>query len=335
MIDIQAGMEAIAADEEAPPETRGVAAALAKHATAPEIVFRPEKHTPDAALPVDHEFAALYADVTCEGALVATKSKVAIVGLARNIAGILTHSIKRIHEMARHFADWRAIVVENDSTDETKDVLTKWATDEPAHVIVELLVNGRPHLHGFERERVVALAQYRNRCRELVQEHYPEADYVIVVDLDAWGGWSTHGVINGIGWHERLPQAAVFGSTSLFKHPYSKIDGKNPWCHYDNWAYRWIGWEWRIGPWFTFWLPPPGAAPIRVNSVFGGLAIYKTGPYLECEYSGDNGDVEHANFHRIMNDKGWHVYLNPAQRTVMTWLAEEQEPSDGGNNGDH
>ena len=154
MIDIKAGMEAIAADQAAPPETRGVAAVLAKQVAPTEIVFRPEKHTPDAALPVDHEFAALYADVTCEGALVATKSKVAIVGLARNIGGILPHSIERIHKLARHFADWRAIVVENDSEDNTKEVLTKWATDEPAHVVVELLVNGRPHLRGFERERV-------------------------------------------------------------------------------------------------------------------------------------------------------------------------------------
>jgi hypothetical protein len=39
MIDIKAGMEAIAADEEAPPETRGVAAVLAKHATPPQIAL--------------------------------------------------------------------------------------------------------------------------------------------------------------------------------------------------------------------------------------------------------------------------------------------------------
>jgi len=179
------------------------------------ITYGPQHH-PDVASPVDFEFGALFADVTCEGALLASKWKVAIVGLARDIAGVLPKSIERIENTAKHFGDWRAFVIENDSTDGTKDLLRSWATEEPEHVVVQLVDNGRPHLHGFERERVMALADYRNRCRDLVQEHYPQADYVIVVDLDAWGGWSIHGVINGIGWHGRMPQAGCMASVSLF-----------------------------------------------------------------------------------------------------------------------
>jgi glycosyltransferase involved in cell wall biosynthesis len=289
-----------------------------------------KSHHPDVALPVDFEFAGMYADATCEGALVAARSKVCVVGLARNIAGILPVSLKRIADTVKHFAEWKAVVFENDSTDGTKEILQQWAIDDPEHVMVQLVDNGRPHLHGFERDRVVALADYRNRCREMVRRHMPDADYVLVLDLDAWGGWSIHGIINGIGWHARMPKAGCMASTSLFKHSGTLIDGKAPWAHYDNWAYRWLGWTPRIGPWFTFWLPPPGAPPIEVNSAFGGCGLYKTQAYLEAEYSGDNGDCEHVNFHRMMKDKGWTVHLNPAQRCVMTWLAEAEEPSDGG-----
>ena len=297
------------------------------------IFITPDK-LPDNALPVDYEFAGLFADVTCEGALVAAKAKVCFVGLARDIAGILPTSIARIHETAKHFAGWKAVVIENDSTDGTKQILTEWATRHPDHVVTQMVDNGRPHLHGFEPARTEAMADYRNRCRDLVQKHYPEADYVIAVDLDAWGGWSIHGVINGIGWHDRLPQAGCMASTSLFKHMGTLIDGTAPWAHYDGWAYRWLGWTPRLGPWFTFWLPPPGAPPIEVHSAFGGLAIYKTEPYLTCEYSGE--DCEHVPFHRRMADKGWTVHLNPAQRCVMTWLVEEdEEPSDGGGNHSH
>lgn len=288
------------------------------------ITVTPDR-MPDAALPVDHEFAALFADVTCEGALAAAKSKVCIVGLARDLAWILPSTIARIKNTAKHFASWRAVIVENDSTDGTKELLTKWATDDPEHVIVEMTDNGRPHLHGFERARTEAMADYRNRCRELVREHAADADYVIVVDLDAWAGWSVHGVINGIGWHQRIVSAGCMASTSLFKHSGTLIDGKAPWAHYDAWAYRWIGWQPRMGPWFTFWLPPPGAPPIEVNSAFGGLGIYKTKAYLESEYSGE--DCEHVPYHRRMQEKGWQVFLNPAQRCVMTWLVDE-DPSD-------
>ena len=297
------------------------------------IHMTPDK-LPGNVLPVDPEFAGLYADMTAEGALIAAKSKVAIVGLARNVAGILPLSIKRIKDTVRHFAGWKAFVVENDSTDGTKEILTQWATDDPEQVVVQLLENGRPHLHGFEPARTQAMAQYRNACRVLVQQHYPEADYVIAVDLDAWGGWSVHGVMNGIGWHAQLPKAGCMASTSLFKHAGTLIDGKAQWSHYDNWAYRWLGWSPRLGPWFTFWLPPPGAPPIEVNSAFGGLAIYKTEPYLESMYSGE--DCEHVPFHNRMKQKGWTIHLNPAQRCVMTWLveADEEPKNDGRNNSD-
>lgn len=295
-----------------------------------QVIKLTPENRPDAVLPVDREFSGMYADATCEGALVAAKSKVAFVGLARNLDWILPLTIGRIEQTARHFADWRCVILENDSTDGTKDLLRKWATRDPEHVVVELLDNGKPHLHGFELARTEAMADYRNRCRELVREHYAQADYVIVVDLDAWGGWSVHGVINGIGWHERMPQAGCMASTSLFKHAGTLIDGKAPWAHYDNWAYRWLGWTPRIGPWFTFWLPPPGAVPIQVNSAFGGLGIYKTQPYLESEYSGE--DCEHVPYHRRMIEKGWTIHLNPAQRCVMHWLPDEdaEEPSNGG-----
>ena len=205
------------------------------------ITVTPDK-LPDNALPVDPEFAALYADVTCEGALLAARRKACFVGLARDIAGILPMSIERIEQTARHFGDWSAIVLENDSTDGTKELLSEWAYRQRDHVVVEMSDNGKPHLHGFEPERTVAMAGYRNRCRELVEQHAADADYVIVVDLDAWGGWSVHGVINGIGWHDRLPDAGCMASTSLFKHAAYRVGQNAAWCHYDNWAYRCYGW---------------------------------------------------------------------------------------------
>jgi hypothetical protein len=292
------------------------------------------QNTPDVVLPIDYEFSQLFCTVVCEGAIAAARSNVAIVGLARNIADVLPLSRQRVAETARQFASWKLLVFENDSTDGTKQQLKQWAINDPDHVVVELVDNGRPHLHGFERDRVVALADYRNRCRQMVQDHMPDADYVLVLDLDAWGGWSVNGIMNGIGWHTRMPRAGCMASTSLFRHSGTPIDGKAPWAHYDAWAYRSPGWTPRFGPWFTFWLPPPGAPPIDVNSAFGGCGLYKTQAYLDAEYSGDNGDCEHVNFHRMMKSQGWTIHLNPAQRTVMTWLADEETSDGGGQHGD-
>lgn len=290
------------------------------------VTMRPE-HEPENVLPVDPEFSQQYVDATCDGAIVAARSKVAIVGLARNICSILPITIQRIYETAQMFDDFKVVVVENDSTDGTKDMLETWAVEDPEHVIVDLSDCGRPQLHGFEPQRMQAMAEYRNRCQEFVRRHCDDCDYVIVLDTDAWGGWSNHGVLSGIAWHERLPEAGCMASTSLFKHAGIQVSGETKWCHYDQFAFRWYGWAVRLEPWFPFWLPPPGAQPLKVHSAFGGLAIYKRKAYVSAKYSSPDGDCEHVHFHRMMNSKGWDIYLNPAQRCVMSWLVDE-EPSD-------
>jgi hypothetical protein len=121
---------------------------------------------------------------------------------------------------------------------------------------------------------VKAYAEYRNKYVAIAKQRWPDADWVIAVDLDAWGGWSRHGMINGIGWMARIPTAAGMASVSI----YQATDAKDNrvWAHYDQWAWRWHGWtQERMETWFTLWLPPPGAPPIGVRSAFGGMCIYR------------------------------------------------------------
>ena len=287
------------------------------------------KMTPDDVSKVDPEFTTLYADVTCEGALIAARSRVAFVGLARDCVQALPANLALLEETARHFESWSAFVFENDSTDGTRELLEQWAAKNPENVAVQCVTNGKPRLGGFEVERVLAMADYRKRCQDVVRETMPDVDYVIVVDLDAQGGWSLHGVINGIGWHAAQAKLGCLGSVSLCFHPGVMINGKPSWCHYDAWAYRWIGWQARMGPWFTMWLPPVGAPPIECNSVFGGLAIYKREAYLQGTY-GLDGDCEHVGLHRTMQSMGWRIAINPSQRTLMDWA--DAETTDGGRN---
>jgi hypothetical protein len=286
-----------------------------------------DEHYPDAVLPVDAEFTQQYVDAVCEGAVIAKDLEVVIVGLARNLGDLLPVTMDRIYETANMFKSAKVVIVENDSTDGTAESLEQWAKEDPGMVIVETTTTGRPQLRGFEPERMQYMAEYRARCQELVRQHCHECDYVIVVDTDAWGGWSNPGVLNGIAWHERNLTAGCMASTSLFKHAGIQVSGESKWCHYDQFAFRWYGWAIRLEPWFPFWLPPPGVDPLEVKSAFGGLAIYKADAYLEAEYSSPDGDCEHVHFHKSMLSKGWTIHLNPAQRCVMSWLVDE-EPSD-------
>lgn len=276
------------------------------------------EHTPDSVLPVDPEFADDYADAVRRGEIHASQRDVVFVGMARQIGDILPLTIERIERLGEQFRSWSAVVVENDSTDDTKDVLHAWQSRRTGRVVADCRDLGREHLHLFERARVERYAEYRNRYRDIAASRFRDADTVIALDLDAWGGWSDAGVLHSVAMLAEMPLAGAMASTSLYR---AKTDGGVLcWGHYDLWALRLYGIRPRFEPWQPLWLPPPGAAPIRVVSAFGGLTMYKADAFFNATYASHDGDIEHVGFHRSMAEVGWHVYLNPASRTLMHWL---------------
>ena len=271
--------------------------------------------------PVDDEFAETFEDALLSGARIAKRSSVCFVGLARQLGDITSVTCERIEATAKHFNTQCAYIFENDSTDETKEKLAAWKPPFPAHVESRNLA--REHLPLLrDDKRTTPLAEYRQRCVEFVASLHPLPDYVIAMDMDLWGGWRNAGILTGIHYLESIPNAACMASVSMAQIPHFN----DQWIHYDAWAHR-PHWSWRQRPemWFHHYLPPVGAPPIRVNSAFGGLAIYKTSAYITGVYSGIHlglGDCEHVSFHRSMQGD---TYLNPSQRTIVFWSEPKDE----------
>ena len=276
--------------------------------------------TPDVVLPVDPEFVEQYQAMAAFGEAVARDSKVVIVGMARDIGNILPVTIARLQEIGSGFGRWTAVIVENDSTDDTKAVLQSWAESSGGNVLADCRDLGHDDLRGFEATRVQRYAMYRNRYRELARDRWPDADYVLAVDMDPWGGFSESGISNSLGWMHTMPAAACMASTSIYR---AITDGKTKvWAHYDAWAFRAWGEAARFDRYFPLWLPPPGAAPIKVYSAFGACALYDAKRFYAAEYVSIDADIEHAGFHKNIRDAGGEIYLNPASRVVMHWLSE-------------
>ena len=72
---------------------------------------------------------------------------------------------------------------------------------------------------------------------------------------------------------------------------------------------------------------PETAAPIEVESAFGGTAIYKAQAYRAGTYKGicdGKGLCEHVPFHEAIRQAGGKIYLNPGfvnARRGRTWSA--------------
>ena len=282
------------------------------------VTINLDEHTPGSVLPVEEGFADDYENDVVSGSNLAKQLDVVIVGMARNIGPILPHTIRRLEVIGERFNSWRAVVVENDSEDDTKDVLRGWAEARPGQVIADCRDLGREHLHGFERARVERYAEYRNRYREIAANTWPTAELTLAVDMDPWGGFSTDGIMSSVAWINRLPRAAAMASTSLFLA--KTADGGTTWAHYDQWAFRQWSTAVRFDPYFLQWLPPVGVPPIRVVSAFGACCLYRNSDFYECPYESTDGDIEHVGLHKHIAERGGEIYLNPASRVVMHWL---------------
>ena len=261
-------------------------------------------------------------------------SKIAVVGLARNCESSLRNNLARAAMLTGGAVDYRLLIVENDSTDGTKDVAKEYCEiiGDKGHAITrDLGRKSRPA--EFAGPRTVELAEYRSECQEWVRRNFDEADYVIVIDWDAMGGWIHNGAMTGLSYLATEQDAYGVASVSLTQHPMKTYNQQTQevsdtlnWLHYDCWALRlnsyWDDYSSGQGGWKHSWLPPVGSPPVRVMSAFGGFAIYKAEQFLKGSYSGE--DCEHVCFHRsIQETGGGGLYLNPSQRTVMNVIHQD------------
>lgn len=269
---------------------------------------------------VEPEYQDRYDTFCRAGAETAKGSRVAFVAIARNAMPHLQNTLPLIEETAGRFRDQCLYVFENDSTDGTDKILDDFASVRQ-WVTVEHATLGREDVRGFEPERTIALAEYRNRCRLWVEKNAPHVDFVVVLDMDPHGGFSPDGVMNSVGWiseymgRTQLPcEVGGMGSCSLYVR---EENGNTGVAQYDAWAARLNWWEDRRNKpggmaWFHMLLPPVGSEPIPMNSCFGGLAVYRREAFMAGTYAG--GDCEHVAFHKSMRRAGYGMYLNPGCR---------------------
>jgi hypothetical protein len=273
-----------------------------------------------------HEpFVDAYSERVAEGTERLRNANVAFVGLARNCAVRLASNLGRLEKLQEIAGAWSLHIESNDCEDQTLEVLHDYCREKPQATFHYQILGRDQYGAEFAGRRTIALAEYRDACQRWVRACAKDADYVCVVDFDAWGGWNDEGVLNGLGWLVELQGSYGMASASLFQYDFG---GGPQWCHYDLWALRGIGqancyfdtYQNGYGGFGFSWLPPVGSPPVLVSSAFGGMCIYRTDAYLKGTYDGVS-DCEHVSFHRgIAKATGQHLYLNPSQRMLMNWI---------------
>lgn len=262
---------------------------------------------PEHRFPPDERLAAEYWSRVEQGRHRMAQRSVVICGLVRDLGGLADLLTARLDQLGSLFADFRVVLYENDSRDDTADRLQCWAAREPR---AELLSEkrGDPVNPGTRcLARAERMAVYRNRCHAHVRQHHAHCDDVIVADTDLAEGWSYDGIANTFG-HQNWDGV---GSNGIIYR--RRRWQPNAMLQYDAWAFRQRGSDaplaCRSVNQMTF---RRGEPLVPVNSCFGGLAVYRMAAFLSASYSGE--DTEHVPFHRRMRAAGCgNLFLNPSQ----------------------
>jgi hypothetical protein len=265
---------------------------------------------PEHAFPPLPELAEEYYAACRRGYAVMAASRVAITGLARDVGQILPLTIRRIENLARCFADYRVVVFENDSRDDTKLILARWGRANRRVLITSENLADPVNPTTRCLDRAARMAFYRSRCQETVLDHCRRYDAAILIDFDVQGGFSIDGIASSFG----SPGWDFVGSNGLICRRAGLR--MNSLRQYDTWALRFDA---ALTPLSTAaaggMVYDRGAPLVPVTSCFGGLGIYAMDAYAAGQYGTD--DLEHATFHRRLIGQDFsRLFLNPSQLVI-------------------
>ena len=245
-------------------------------------------------------------------------AKILIVGVTRNCEKIIESEVLKIDSAFGDFKEKQWLIVESDSDDGTLHALDLLKNK------VNLRVISLGRLRGEIPNRSYRLAFCRNHYLQVINtdDAYKALDFVVIADLD--------GVNQAIGkdaviscWNSDVDWDACFANQN---GPY-----------YDIWALRHPSWS-PNDCWTNYhFLRAHNVAenvallsavysrmisidsnrpPIRVESAFGGLGIYKRSLFLNASYQGADAYgkevCEHVTLHKAMTSNGAKLFIIPS-----------------------
>lgn len=241
------------------------------------------------------------------------------VGLARNCAWFLPAVIQNIERLATLYRQSAVVIIENDSSDASKSILRDWLANRANGTLIEL-----DGLAAREPKRTQRISTARNAALDYIRSSpIGSWDHLVVLDLDDVNTHpiSCNGFERAVDFLEGNPTVAgVFANQSIAYYDIWAL--RSAWCRADCWKQisarpQWMSLE--LAKTIYVHVPqvviPEHAPPIRVDSAFGGLAIYKLGSIANFKYEGLDVDgteiCEHVAFNQQISESGGQLFIYP------------------------
>ncbi len=240
-------------------------------------------------------------------------SSIIILATARDVAKVVESQVKVFNESFRDFKELRIHIVESHSNDNTVRILKSLESKQKNFSFESI-----SHLSDASQTRTQRISLARNKAMEYAEQYSESLDYVVVADVD--------GVNSG------LTRTSVISNWS--NSEWDMVAANQQLDYYDVWALRHKEFSpndcWEDYENLCTVMPKKAAFKlsvkskmksfvhsegfIRVDSAFGGIAIYKSPLYFNAKYIGlTNGGVpicEHVPFNLDLAENGAKLFIN-------------------------
>jgi hypothetical protein len=285
---------------------------------------------PDEYFPVKNSLEKDYNQKVQEGKLLSSGLNVLFCAVCKDVANVVEKSISMCHATGEYFADYRVFMYENNSSDNTAEVIES-LNDDKVILHSEFIEEGSYVRANVTLEkRCTLISNARNKYVDYVNKNN-NYDYIFVFDTDIEGGWSLDGVFNSIYYLENNKDFGCMTSYCVLSgpqnNPLEQVDCRN-WLMFDSFAFRFYNpsdWSFPINiAKHNYIRATKGDKPTPVNSNFNGMCIYRPECFKDNKYYVKNygvdykTDSEHVGFYNTIWKKGLKVMLNPSMITSIS-----------------
>lgn len=251
--------------------------------------------------------------------------KIIFCGCIRNSASELYSNIPTIEKICSYFNDYRIIIVENNSTDKSKEVLIRWSQRNSKVIPLmfdfdESKYNEHKTPEGYHPafiyKRIIKLVDYRNIYMDYINSKLEfDSDYITIIDYDL-STINVEGFLTSFG--------VDFDWDAVTANGYSYSPSLKRRFH-DTYPLFEVGMPFKdslekIRIYQKIFEPLRKGMPfIRVASAYNGIAIFKSAVRKKLRYQllfNNYGGIEvlseHVSIFKQMIEQGHDkIYINP------------------------
>lgn len=270
-----------------------------------------------------------YSGEVGQGKQKSKNSSIVIAGLVRNAAFQIPEMKERCYNITKMFKKYKIVIVENNSTDNSREFLLDWFNEDPNVIILcqdifatnqkecdilDLFPKSENLGNSPHPQRIQKMAFLRNVYLKHIQHYYSDYDYLCVMDMDLKGDLFNDGLLHSVNILESHPQLdAVACNGMLFQ-------SSGQYIYYDSFAHIETGdpyvWENQTAKsnhdrYVHSYITDKYLTSMdldKVRSAFGGIVLYKNKKVKDklYDFSSNFFSCEHSYFHKNLN-----IAVNP------------------------